>query len=291
MSVGNIPLEPGTRVVTVKQIPYLLSCALHSEDTPIRLAASQMRHEELLLSAISSGEIVPLNVLTMEPQPHTKKLSSLGSAVVPVEVFRRYAAQFHLFVYVKDGNAEEALANRYKAQEQDFRRMGRYTVEDAAKELSKTTGWAEAQWLKRIREAVNSREVDLRNPQEPENPLPFDLPKVPRDFYDQVSANGPKSINAWLEKHPEWGVRLGADDASKAKSVDVRRPLPMQRQQEQAILAALQGLGYNPAQLPKPKSGKPGVKAEVRALLNYTPTVFDRAWERLRKSKEIGDMP
>lgn len=63
-----------------------------------------------------------------------------------------------------------------------------------------------------------------------------------------------------------------------------------QRQQEAQVLKTLRDLGYDPLQLPKPPAGKPGPKSEARkALKAMTPTVFDKAWERLRTFKEIVD--
>lgn len=72
-----------------------------------------------------------------------------------------------------------------------------------------------------------------------------------------------------------------------------QRPVPMQRQQEQSILSELLGRGYTPGCLPKNAPGRPGVKAQIRAALANRPgwvgTVFDKAWERLRRGGEIAD--
>ena len=65
------------------------------------------------------------------------------------------------------------------------------------------------------------------------------------------------------------------------------RPLPQQRFQEQEILRVIRELGHDPCSLPKDKPGKPGVKAVVREKLNFTVTVFDKAWGRLRAAGEI----
>ncbi|WP_317738019.1 hypothetical protein [Burkholderia pseudomallei] len=68
------------------------------------------------------------------------------------------------------------------------------------------------------------------------------------------------------------------------------RPLQQQAFQEQEILRVLAELGHNPLNLPKSPAGQPGVKAEVRKTLNWQgSTTFDKAWERLRRNKDIGD--
>lgn len=69
-----------------------------------------------------------------------------------------------------------------------------------------------------------------------------------------------------------------------------RPPEGRQRQQEQEILAALRELGYDPQQLPRPPSGTPGPKSEVRVRLDkMTDKVFSKAWERLREYRDIAD--
>lgn len=68
------------------------------------------------------------------------------------------------------------------------------------------------------------------------------------------------------------------------------RPLQQQAFQEQEILRVLAELGHDPLNLPKSPAGQPGVKAEVRKTLNWQgSTTFDKAWERLRRNKDIGD--
>lgn len=62
--------------------------------------------------------------------------------------------------------------------------------------------------------------------------------------------------------------------------------------QETAILDMVKSLGYVPTQLPPNSPGKPGVKSRVKAALGSSgiwakTTVFSKAWERLRATKEI----
>ena len=67
------------------------------------------------------------------------------------------------------------------------------------------------------------------------------------------------------------------------------RPLPQQRHQEQEILRVIAKLGCSAKELPKTPPGKVGVKARVRESLGWSDGVFDKAWERLRKRREIKD--
>ncbi|WP_040039610.1 hypothetical protein [Noviherbaspirillum autotrophicum] len=64
--------------------------------------------------------------------------------------------------------------------------------------------------------------------------------------------------------------------------------------QEAAVLEWLRQSGYDPASLPKPAPGKPGVKADAkRAMLGnpalFTQKVFESTWERLRGTGQIAD--
>ncbi len=67
------------------------------------------------------------------------------------------------------------------------------------------------------------------------------------------------------------------------------KPLQRQPHQEQEILQVIGELGYKANALPKNLQGQKGVKAAVRAKLNYSISVFDKAWERLRSRGEILD--
>ncbi len=81
---------------------------------------------------------------------------------------------------------------------------------------------------------------------------------------------------------PKWiGVHYAGD-----------QPLQRHRQQEQEILRVIGELEYKANALPKrEKAGAAWVKAEVRKKLNYSASVFDKAWERLRKQGDIKETP
>jgi hypothetical protein len=76
-----------------------------------------------------------------------------------------------------------------------------------------------------------------------------------------------------------------ADASSTARS-----PLPRQRFQEQEILRVLEALGYEPQALPPRIPGRSGVKAAVRAELDFPSNVFDKAWDRLRSEGAIREL-
>ena len=77
-------------------------------------------------------------------------------------------------------------------------------------------------------------------------------------------------------------------------SVRMTDPEPVQRAaaQDAAIISCLRASNHDPLALPKNEAGKPGVKAETRAALGNRglwagTTVFDKAWERLRRNRHI----
>lgn len=79
-----------------------------------------------------------------------------------------------------------------------------------------------------------------------------------------------------------------AQGAANARS---NRPLRQQPFQESEILQVISELQYTATSLPKNIPGKPGVKAAVRSRVNYSVTVFNKAWERLAANREIGYAP
>ena len=64
--------------------------------------------------------------------------------------------------------------------------------------------------------------------------------------------------------------------------------------QDAVILAAIRSAGHNPQMLPVNESGKPGVKATIRTALGgealfVGATVFEKAWDRLRRQGDIAN--
>lgn len=84
---------------------------------------------------------------------------------------------------------------------------------------------------------------------------------------------------------------FGSSRESSENQFVCHRPKPRQRYQEELILSTLRKLGHDPLELDLHPNGKgnPGPKSEARESIGneMTPIVFDKAWERLKKSKEI----
>jgi hypothetical protein len=79
-------------------------------------------------------------------------------------------------------------------------------------------------------------------------------------------------------------------DADAPSADSERKPLPRQRYQEDEILREIRNLGHDPKALPNREAGKPWIKSEVRAKFpQFTDSVFDKAWERLRRAGDIGE--
>lgn len=123
--------------------------------------------------------------------------------------------------------------------------------------------------------------------------------------YKKISSSGGTCIT--LSSLSEWAVKKGYGvqvltpvpmaASPKVESAEEKKGAPKprrrQREQEEAIVAEIQGLGYEPLQLPKKPPGKGGIKETVRDVLATTPlfigtTVFDKAWERLQKDRTLG---
>jgi hypothetical protein len=74
-----------------------------------------------------------------------------------------------------------------------------------------------------------------------------------------------------------------------------RSGLKRTAQQEAVILAEIRKLGFDPSEIPRPARGYPGVKSDVRQIVLtghlrlFTPSSFEKAWDRLRRAGQIKD--
>lgn len=80
----------------------------------------------------------------------------------------------------------------------------------------------------------------------------------------------------------------------QAAAPALAKPLQRSSAQDSMILTAILKAGHTPLSLPVNEPGKAGVKAEIRNALRNEKlftgsTVFDKAWERLRKQGDIAD--
>lgn len=100
-------------------------------------------------------------------------------------------------------------------------------------------------------------------------------------------------INATLENQ----TKILAECDESTQTLGAEEPVvPKQRShaRDEEILKLLRKKGYDPLALPPYANDKPGVKAEIRKALGNKglwagTTVFDKAWERLRKNGDIAD--
>lgn len=121
-------------------------------------------------------------------------------------------------------------------------------------------------------------------------------------YHAETDSEGRKlSPEKWIEWAqgkgyvvPHKFIEAVAEVISKAQkgTPDARKEefIPIQKQQENAILNWLRKIGYDPLKLPVPPSGKSGIKKLCREAVQFSsPSVFNTAWDRLRANGEIKD--
>jgi hypothetical protein len=168
----------------------------------------------------------------------------------------------------------------------ELRSAGRILRSVAAEELAKQSAVTAERWDGFLYGAILTQEVERLNPDNLADPLPWGYIGhiAPEDHLSIAS------VNAYLAKHPEWGSAQIKAAEGLGPQMQVARPLPQQRFQEQEILRVIRELGHDPKALPKIRRGMPGVKSAVRSgLKKFTPSVFEKAWDRLRQNQEIQD--
>lgn len=90
---------------------------------------------------------------------------------------------------------------------------------------------------------------------------------------------------------PEIEDKLWRYTASFVTTGPTKKPKQRQQFQEEEILRVIAEFKYTATALPKNPQGEPGVKAQVRNSLSFAPSVFNKAWERLRQREAIQDAP
>lgn len=94
------------------------------------------------------------------------------------------------------------------------------------------------------------------------------------------------TLKIWAKKSLKISILKYLDEYNPAKTI--KKPY----ERGSAIVDAIKYLGHDPQKLPKNPSGKPGVRAKVRELIQRpplfnNPNIFDKAWEWLSKNKKI----
>jgi hypothetical protein len=130
-----------------------------------------------------------------------------------------------------------------------------------------------------------------------------ELVTLARSYRDAIEDEISKGSNSVLLVDPKLSNEIltyirrnSFDEWVSKRNGDKPAPRRAMREQEEAILQAIRTLGYEPKSLPKPPSGKPGVKSNVKESLRNDPLfqskgIFDKAWERLRSDGSIVDTP
>jgi hypothetical protein len=185
-----------------------------------------------------------------------------------------------------DVDKESALSDKQRAVamslEEAKKAAGRYTIKEAAAELARQTPITADRWKKALMEAVCNGDLPLRNPYNYSDNLPYAVPKRFYSFIEQVDVSG---LNRRLDLHPEWGVVFrfpvpaGASVRGTSCANAAKKKTKGQQWNEE-IVRVLRELKYEPKSLPRGKSGKPGVRAEVARKLGRKPNEkeFEHAW-------------
>lgn len=177
--------------------------------------------------------------------------------------------------------------------------IDRFTVDEAAFILARATADTWENWQQRIVKAINDETLHGYGSEcvaprlEPMRLLESCLVEVYGD-----------DVNSWLASSFKRVMFRFPQSLDSAPSNEAFRQLPktsdaIQRSQAQdaAILDAIRAAGHQPKSLPKNPSGKPGVKAQIRAKVTNThpglfpakSRTFDKAWDRLRSFGDVAD--
>jgi hypothetical protein len=179
---------------------------------------------------------------------------------------------------------DRAACDEYKSGRDDRLSKGRYNLEEAAILIGKETGERADEMLEKLKRAVLDKTLPVY---EPDKLARYQCDTV-RHFYEEAYAN---DLNAWLAANEPRIAWRFPDPQGNATDKHIK-PVPRFTAQEAAILHAIRSRGHDPLALPKHPNGKPGVKAEIRALClgrkdTFSTRSFEKAWERLRSRRDI----
>ena len=174
-------------------------------------------------------------------------------------------------------------AEREKSREAEAKRIaeGRYFIDEAATAIARQRGLSE-EWALRFRhsmvKAAEQRALTVRDP--------FTWLRIPVGQIVSLARIVTRAdVNAWLDAQGT-GYRWEGEQQAHARC----KPVQRQQAQEAAILAKLAELGIDPqAMSPAPSGKRSPAKQAVRLALDYSPDVFNKAWQRLRNAQSIKD--
>lgn len=180
------------------------------------------------------------------------------------------------------------------AQEKARRAAGRYTIEEAAKELASNTNVNVDRWLDILLQEIKREKLPLKNPLNIKDDLPFAVP-AELDFVLALAQVTKTDLNILLENNPAWKIAYRFRTADHVQATSETR-VPISLQQENAVINKIRELGIDPLAFPKNAPGMPGRKADVRdtilkstSHLFVSENVFNTTWDRLRAARRIVD--
>lgn len=194
---------------------------------------------------------------------------------------------------------------------------GWFTLDEAAQQLQGAGRGSAKDWAKKLSGAARSGALPMHEPgslarvdygatspndggrRTSDGPGPGRGARRPvRPFYEWVHA---EDLNRWISQHePRLLFRFDEPQAANAGLAQAPEaipapnrppaPVPRARAQEEAILAKLRELNFDPLAVPAAPPGKESsAKQRVRAALGYSPSVMRKAWQRLRDDGRIRD--
>lgn len=180
-----------------------------------------------------------------------------------------------------EGHAKEAAAKNAR-QAKDLYFLDE-AAQDLADQLKKSESWARDIW-ERMESAGKLPDG---------HKLRLTVRDVRTGLIELRGTRGSRSVvvshadvNAWLEAQ-DAGYKWGGN---RQQAVPPPQPVQRRAAQEDAILAKLVELSFDPQAVPRGSAGGlSAAKNAVRVALGYTTDVMNKAWQRLRTDGRIKD--
>jgi hypothetical protein len=257
----------------------------------VAIAFAEMYLQSIVKKMVDSGALVTINGRPADREFLTDVqwgVTGRDAELLRKSLPRDLSTELWSTVNEKANKREEGLA-RDQAWEKAMRAAGLYTILEAWQILSHATGIDASRWRQTMLRDIYAGKLPLRNPHNPRDRLPYDVPLAILTVYDKVDA---QSLNKWLDANSEWTefrYPVGEVDDKKPTAQESSESLSVRQHQGREIVRVIQELGHDPKALPKGPSGKKGIKAQVRACLNFTTASFDHTWKWLRETGTIAN--